>query len=194
MPHETAPKTSQEPRTFVLVAVLLFVVTTVVFWNVTRCDFVNYDDDLYVTGNAWVRQGLTWKGLAWAFDWRDCVYWHPVGWLSHMLDVECFGMNAWGHHLTNLLLHAGNGVLLFALLRRMTGALWRSAIVAALFALHPLRVESVAWITERKDVLSGFFGLLSLIFYARHAQSRVDNQPASIGNYLLALLFFALGL
>ena len=175
------------------VALGLFLVTAAVFWNVSRCDFVSYDDDLYVTGNAMVRQGLTWKGIAWAFDWRDCVYWHPVGWISHMLDVELFGMNPRGHHIINLLLHAANAVLLFALLRRMTGALWRSAIVAALFALHPLRVESVAWVTERKDVLSGFFGLLSLICYSRYAEAKGRGASSAI-SYLLALLCFALGL
>ncbi len=124
---------------------------------------------IYVTANAHVR-GLTWESVKWAFRTGCAGNWHPVTWLSHMLDCQLFGLKPWGHHLTNVLLHALNAVLVFALLQQMTGATWRSLLVAALFALHPLRVESVAWVAERKDVLSAFFGLLALIAYARYAQ------------------------
>ena len=109
--------------------------------------------------------------LKWAFLNPVAANWHPLTVLSHMLDCQLFGLKPWGHHLTNVLLHALNAALVFVLLRQMTGATWRSLLVAALFAVHPLRVESVAWVAERKDVLSGFFGLLSLIFYARYAEA-----------------------
>ena len=152
--------------------------------------------------------------LRWAFRSDYAGNWHPVTWLSHMLDCQLFGLKPWGHHLTNVLLHALNAGLVFALLQLMTGATWRSLLVAALFALHPLRVESVAWVSERKDVLSGFFGLLALIAYARYAQGQkaecrkqnadiaADTQATQWSTsslspslfYLLSLFFFALGL
>ncbi len=159
-----------------------------------RCDFVEYDDQIYVTDNYHVMAGLTWRSVLWAFTNLQAGFWQPLTWLSHMLDCQLYGLRAGGHHLTNLLLHLGNAVLLFALLRRMTGALWRSAMVAALFALHPLHVESVAWVAERKDVLSTFFGFLSLFFYARYAGSQIRNSKFGIRNYCLSLFFFALGL
>ncbi len=127
--------------------------------------FITYDDPAYVTGNAHVQAGLTWNSVRWAFSSMEEMNWHPLTWLSHMLDRELFGTEPWGHHLTNVLLHALNAVLLFFLLRRATGSMWRSLFVAALFGLHPLRVESVAWVSERKDALSTIFGLLSLLAY-----------------------------
>jgi protein O-mannosyl-transferase len=158
-----------------LPAVLLALVTVAIYWPATRCDFVNYDDDFYVTSNAHVQSGLTWESLKWA--WLNPVNcnWHPLTVWSHMLDCQLFGLKPWGHHLTSVLLHAFNAALVFALLQLMTGATWPSLLVAALFALHPLRVESVAWVSERKDVLSGFFGLLALLAYARYALGRREK-------------------
>ncbi|GAG96226.1 unnamed protein product, partial [marine sediment metagenome] len=151
-------------------------------------DFINYDDIGYVTGNDHVKSGLTLKGLIWSFQTTGFSNWHPLTWLSFMLDIELYGLNAGGHHLTSVLFHIANTLLLFILLRRMTAALWASAFVAALFALHPLHVESVAWISERKDVLSTFFGLLVLISYVRYTE-RLGRLW-----YLSALLFFIFGL
>ena len=159
-----------------VLAVLLVVTTIALYWPATHHDFVYYDDQLYVTSNVQVQNGLTLENIKWAFLNPVADNWHPVTVLSHMLDCQVFGLKPWGHHLTSLLLHALNAALVFLLLRAMTGATWRSLFVAALFAVHPLRVESVAWVAERKDVLSGFFGLLSLIFYARYAQSEIQNS------------------
>ena len=162
-----------------LLAVLLALMTIALYWPATRHDFINYDDQTYVTENVPVQSGLTLENIKWAFLNPVACNWHPLTVLSHMLDCQLFGLRPWGHHLTNVLLHALNAVLVFALLRQLTGAMWRSLLVAALFAVHPLRVESVAWVAERKDVLSGFFGLLALIFYARYAQSvTVGECPA----------------
>jgi tetratricopeptide (TPR) repeat protein len=155
---------------------------------VRHYEFTNYDDIGYVTGNDHVKSGLTLKGLIWSFQTTAFYNWHPLTWISHMADVELYGMFAGGHHLTNVFFHIANALLLFFLLRSMTDTLWRSAIVAALFALHPLHVESVAWVAERKDVLSTFFGMLSLISYVRYTQQQ------SRSGYALALLFFILGL
>ncbi len=139
--------------------------------------------------NWHVRRGLTGEGTAWAITTYHACNWHPLTWLSHMLDCQLYGLKPGGHHLTNVLLHAAAAILLFLALRRMTGALWPSAWVAAVFAIHPLRVESVAWVAERKDVLSGLFFMLTLWFYARYAE-----RPASWGRYLLVVASFALGL
>jgi len=170
-----------------LMGVLLALVTLVLYWPVTGFDFINYDDPQFVTSNAHVQGGLNWEGVKWAFSLNEGDYWHPLTWLSLMLDASLFGRKAGGFHFMNVAFHAANGVLLFLLLRRLTGAMWRSVVVAALFALHPLRVESVAWVTERKDVLSGCFGLLSLIAYACYAQGRgrrksETRNPKSEGN------------
>jgi tetratricopeptide (TPR) repeat protein len=153
---------------------LLAAATFAVFWQVSRHEFVNFDDPAYVTYNSVVREGLTWPGVAWAFTnlHGEATYWHPVTWLSHMLDCQLFGLKASGHHLTSLFLHTLNTLLLFVLLRRMTGRRGPSAMVAALFALHPLQVDSVAWIAERKNVLSAFFFMLTLWTYARYAEGR----------------------
>ena len=138
----------------------------------TGYDFVNFDDPQYVTGNQHVQSGWNWEGVKWSFINPVCWNWHPLTVWSHMLVCQAFGLNPWGHHLANVLLHALNAGLVFALLQQMTGARWRSLLVAALFAVHPLRVESVAWVSERKDVLSGFFGLLALIAYACYAEAQ----------------------
>jgi Tfp pilus assembly protein PilF len=170
----------------------LFLTTTAVFWPVTRCEFVNFDDSQYVTENPHIKQGLTLAGVGWAFSSTVEGNWHPVTCLSHMLDCQLFGLNARAHHLVNLLFHVANTLLLFHVLRRMTHELWPSAAVAALFALHPLHVESVAWVSERKDVLSTFFGLLTIAAYVRYAQE--DRAKRKVQKYLLVVFCFVLGL
>jgi len=160
----------------------------VVYYQVSTFDFTNYDTPKYVYNNSHVTDGLTAKGISWAFTTTYFSNWHPVTWLSHMLDVQLYGLNPGRHHLTNLLLHIANALLLFGVLRRMTGDLWQCSCVAALFALHPLHVESVAWVAERKDLLSALFGLLAMGFYLRYVEGR------GIGRYLLVILFFILGL
>lgn len=187
-----------------LVSVLLALAILAAYFPVAGLDFTNYDDPDYVTANPQVSAGLTWPGVAWAFGRAHASNWHPITWLSHMADCELFGLKPAGHHLTNLVLHAANSILLFLLLRSLTGACWRSAAVAALFALHPLHVESVAWVSERKDVLSAFFGFLCLWTYACFARSRSEavNSTTAVRSaprhrslwYALALVFFALGL
>jgi Flp pilus assembly protein TadD len=178
-----------------LLAVLLALVTMAVYWPATRHDFVDYDDDVYVTSNFHVQAGLTLAGLKWAFINPVCSNWHPLTMLSHMCDCQMFGLKPWGHHLTNILLHAANTVLVFLLLRGLTGTLWRSWVVAALFGLHPVHVESVAWVAERKDVLSACFGLIALLFYSRYARKRsLPNPQPSKLDYTLSLFFLALGL
>jgi Tfp pilus assembly protein PilF len=189
-----------------LICLLLCLVTLGIFWPLSRCDFINFDDPSYVTANTQVQRGLTWEGVAWAFRPGHGHYWHPLTWLSHMLDVQLFGKSPAGPHAVNVLFHAANAVLLFLLLTRLTGAHAKSAMVAALFALHPLRVESVAWISERKDVLSAFFGFVALLFYARYAQAHVTRQVAEVRpeappnpqpatrDFWMAVVFFALGL
>ena len=183
---QAAPHTSHHshsPRIPLwLLAVLLGLVTLALYWPATGLDFINFDDPGFVTENAHVQGGLSWEGVKWAFQLNQGDYWHPLTWLSLMLDMSLFGQKAAGFHFTNVALHAANGVLLFLLLRMLTGALWRSLLVAALFAAHPLRVESVAWVTERKDVLSGCFGLLALICYACYAERRMQNAECRMQN------------
>jgi tetratricopeptide (TPR) repeat protein len=159
-----------------------------VYLPVRNFDFVNYDDPDYVTENLHVRSGLTANGVAWALTSRDAGNWHPLTWISHMLDCQFFGLNGGGHHLTSLALHLLNTLLLFWVLMRLTGALWRSASVALLFALHPLHVESVAWVAERKDVLSATFWFLTILAYIRFVEQR------TLRRYLAVLLLFCLGL
>jgi len=187
-----------------LIALLLALITLLAYLPVVRDTFSNYDDDLYVTNNSVVQNGLTWAGVQWAFTTWHASNWHPLTWLSHMLDCELFGLDAGAQHYVNVLFHTVNAVLLLLLLFRTTGALWPSAFIAALFAWHPLHVESVAWIAERKDVLSTFFEMLALLAYTRFvAESKVRPSPlrsAGARNskykvfYALALLMFALGL
>jgi tetratricopeptide (TPR) repeat protein len=171
-----------------LVALLLAIVTLVVYAPARHYAFVNYDDPEYVYENAHVLNGLTLENIAWAFTRFYACNWHPLTWISHMLDCQFWGTNAGMHHLVNVTFHAANTVLLFIVLRKMTGARWRSALVAALFAWHPLRVESVAWIAERKDVLSTFFWLLTIGAYHWYVR-----QPGW-RRYLVVTLCFGLGL
>jgi Flp pilus assembly protein TadD len=188
---------------------LLALTTIALYWPAMGYDFVNCDDPEYVTANPHVQGGLNWDTVKWAFFNPVVGNWHPLTVISHMLDCQLFALNPGGHHLTSVLFHAFNAALVFVLLRQLTGVVWRSLLVAALFAVHPLHVESVAWVSERKDVLSGFFGLLSLIFYVRYAQrrSRIERRESNAGSnslaldlrhwsldYCIALFFLALGL
>jgi protein O-mannosyl-transferase len=153
-----------------LACIVLAAVTLAVFWGARQCQFVNYDDPDYITSNEEIQHGLTARSVRWAFQTGAASNWHPLTWLSHLADVQLYGMGPAGHHLTSVFLHAINGALLFLILRSMTGAYWRSLMVAALFALHPLRVESVAWVSERKDVLSTLFWMLTVWAYVRYAK------------------------
>ncbi len=171
-----------------LIFAVLLILTAAVFRPLLENDFINFDDDQYVTDNRHVQQGLKRQEFAWAFTTRDAANWHPLTWLSHMLDVELYGLNPRGHHLTSLLLHLANAGLLFFVFNRMTGGLWASAFVAAVFAVHPLHVESVAWVAERKDLLSAFFSLLTLWAY-HHYSSR-----PGVGRYVPVIVLFSLGL
>ncbi|HOI96327.1 MAG TPA: tetratricopeptide repeat protein [Syntrophobacter fumaroxidans] len=182
-------RTRRHGRAEVLLVCLFLAISTAgVYWQVKDHEFITFDDNEYVTANPQVLRGLTSDGVKWAFTSRDAGNWHPVTWLSHMLDVRMFGLNAGAHHLMNVLFHIANALLLFLVLHRMTHALWRSAFVAALFALHPLHVESVAWASERKDVLSTFFWMLTMGAYVLYAE-----KPGVV-RYLTALFSFALGL
>jgi protein O-mannosyl-transferase len=186
------PKTSRRKELSVgrdaLVCVALVALTWAVFGQTLRNDFVNFDDHAYVYENPEVTNGLTLHGIAWAFTHDHARNWHPLTTISHMLDCQLFGLNASGHHFTNVLLHTVAVVLLFLLLRQLTGTFWRSAFIAAVFAIHPLRVESVAWVAERKDLLSGIFFMLTLAAYVRYAR-----RP-SLGRYITMSILFALGL
>jgi tetratricopeptide (TPR) repeat protein len=184
-----------------LIALLLALGTLAVFLPVAQFGFVNFDDNEYITENLFVRHGLTPPGMKWAFTSFYDANWHPITWLSHMVDCELFELNAGGHHIVNVLFHAANAALLFILLWRLTRQIWPAALVAALFAWHPLHVESVAWISERKDVLSTFFALLTLLNYACFVQARADDRQNAptvkcqpLVYFWLALLFYALGL
>jgi hypothetical protein len=169
-----------------LIYLVLALATFIVFERLCHSDFVNYDDDVYVTENTHVNGGITADSIFWAFTSPHCHMWHPLTSLSHMLDCQLFGLNPSWHHLTSLLLHIASTLLLFWVLKRMTGAVWLSAFVAAVFALHPLQVESVAWVAERKSVLSGFFWMLTIAAYVLYAE-----RPG-IGKYLLVILVFCL--
>ncbi len=196
----------RKPANRTVVVVLALVLGTCwLYWPVRQHDFVWFDDPDYVIENAFVKLGVTWRSVSWAFTHSFSSNWHPLTWIFHMLDWQWFGPQAGGHHLVSVAFHAVNAALLFGFLRRATGAFWRPAVVAALFAWHPAHVESVAWISERKDVLSTFFGLLSLwayVNYARGAEYQASAVPAaSIRNpqpatrwYAAALATFALGL
>ena len=184
-------KTGEKSSIWKIVGICIFIALAVwmVFGQAIGYGFVNYDDDKYVYENPMVQKGMTWAGFAWAFTYGQIGHWHPLTWLSHMLDCQLYGLNAYGHHMTNLLFHTATAILLFLVLRQMTGALWRSAFVAMVFAIHPLRVESVVWVSERKDVLSGFFFTLTLGAYVRY----VRNPPSYV-RYVTVVLLFALGL
>ena len=171
------------------ICILLVIATFIAYMQVLNYGFItSFDDTEYLTSNWNIKAGLTKESIVWAFSTSYAANWFPVTWLSHMLDYELYGMEPFGHHLTSLIFHITNTLLLFGVLLKMTGALWRSGLVAVLFALHPLNVESVAWVSERKNVLSTFFLLLTLWAYVRY----VDKKNA--GNYLLVVLFLALGL
>jgi len=176
------------------ICISLAVLTWVVFGQLLQYDFINYDDPRYVYENTNITNGLTIGGIAWAFTHIHSMNWHPLTTISHMLDCQLYGLKPGAHHFTNVLLHSIAAILLLLVLQRMTGgpsgtgSIWRSAFVAAVFAIHPLRVESVAWIAERKDVLSGVFFMLTLLTYFRYVRVR------SIGHYLTVLFMFALGL
>ncbi len=195
-----------------LICLALAAITFGLYWPVQTHDYICFDDPQFVTENPIIQSGLNWKSIVWAFTHSVAVNWHPVTTLSHALDCQLFGVNPGAHHLVNAFFHSINGALLFLLLARMTGFTWRSAVVAGVFALHPLRVESVAWLAERKDVLSGFFFMLTLLAYAAYSKSkqssviseqssekRARHQPSAINYqpfryYALTLLCFALGL
>lgn len=220
-PAPQIPKGVERMRNPAFICLMLAVGTLAVFLPAMRNGFVDYDDGDYLTANAHVQSGLKWENIAWAFRTGHASNWHPLTWVSHMIDCQLFGQNAAAHHSMSVLFHMANTLLVFLVLRRMTGAHWRSALVAALFGLHPLHVESVAWVSERKDVLSGFFFLLTLWAYAKYVTSvegpaRKKSEirmPKSEGNpnaknpnvsasgtlhfvlwYGLAVIFFALGL
>ena len=180
--------TKQSRWTLFGISIFLVAITWAVFGQTFHHQFINYDDPLYVLDNPHVRAGLTWRGIAWAFTHVHSQNWHPLTSISHMLDCQLFGVNPGAHHLVNVFFHSAAAVLLFIFLRRATDSLWRSAFVAAVFAIHPLRVESVAWIAERKDVLSGVFFMLTLISYVAHTRKQ------SIGRYLTMSILFACGL
>lgn len=197
-------RTEEEKRRGRLVCAALMVVTFALYCPILGDSFINFDDSAYVTQNSMVQNGLTGMSLSWAFTSSYASNWHPLTWISHMVDYEVYGPKPGGHHLTSLLLHVLNVGLLFQVLLSMTGVMWRSAVVAALFAWHPLHVESVAWVSERKDVLSTFFWLLSMLAYARYAREFKVHPPSPKATedrgskfkvfYCLSLLCFALGL
>jgi tetratricopeptide (TPR) repeat protein len=186
----TSEKVSTESDSLkvLIVSFCLVVAIIVIYVPIIHFDFVGYDDELYVTQNSHVQKGFTPESLKWAFTTFHSGNWHPLTWLSHMLDCELYGLSSAGHHWTNVEFHIANTLLLFFILFKMTGVFWRSAFVAAFFALHPLHVESVAWVSERKDVLSTFFGLLMIFAYYRYVK-----MPC-LKNYLLVIIFLSLGL
>ena len=171
-----------------IICLLLVVIILAAYWQLPTHDFINFDDSGYITKNTHVKAGVTRENIAWAFNFINFAYWHPLTWLSHMLGFQLFGMNPSMHHLMNLFFHIANSVLLFFVLNRMTGSLLKSAFVAAVFAIHPLNVESVAWASERKNVLSTFFWMLTMLFYIRYV------EKSSIFNYLTTIFFFTSGL
>src|SRR5881296_71596 len=175
-------------RTRIVVYLFLVAISLAVFGQTIRYEFLNFDDDLYVYNTPAIQAGLTVKGLALAFTSPHARNWHPLATILHMLDCQLYGLKAGGHHATNVILHTIAVLLLFRVLREMTGAVWKSTIVAALFAVHPLHVESVAWVSERKDVLSAVFFLLMLNAYVRYTCAR------SVTRYLVVVVLFAAGL
>jgi tetratricopeptide (TPR) repeat protein len=187
---ETAETTGSSRHTGLVttLCIALVIIISAVYAQVGNQPFLNMDDNTYVTDNFHVASGITAQNIAWAFTSVDAANWHPLTWLSHMTDARLYGMNPRGHHLTNVVLHIISSLLLFLFLLRVTGAVWRSVLVAALFALHPLHVESVAWVAERKDVLSGLFWFLTLLLYCRYAATR------SAALYAVTLVCFVLGL
>src|SRR5690242_3808571 len=186
--HAPVRRPPRQPAVIVAICSVLVGITWLVFAQTLRHQFVTFDDPQYVYANPEVSAGLSISRITWAFTHSIAGNWHPLTTISHMLDCQLYGLNPAGHHFTNVLLHSIAAVLLFLVLQQMTGNLWQSVFVAALFAIHPLHVESVAWISERKDVLSAVFFMLTLDAYVRYVRTR------SLSWYLLALLVFALGL
>jgi protein O-mannosyl-transferase len=183
-PHSRQAAPARSRFAVAAVCVFLLLAILLVYGQTARHSFLNYDDPAYVSENTVVQNGLTWKGVAWSFTTFEGANWHPVTWLSHMLDCQLFGMRSGRHHGMNVAFHIVNSILLYLLLLRLTAAFWPSAVVAALFALHPLHVESVAWVAERKDVLSTMFGLLAI-----HAYVGYVRRPAALRYVLVAVLF-----
>ncbi len=188
------PFKKQKKETFsyvnrdILICLFLIIAILATYWQVKSHDFINFDDDIYITNNSYVQDGLTAKSISWAFITDHAGYWIPLTWLSHMLDCHFFGMNSGAHHMVNVFYHILNVLLLFLILKRMTGTFWRPCFVAALFALHPIHIESVAWAAERKDVLSAFFWMLTILSYIAF----VKHQ--NMIRYFIVLLFFASGI
>jgi Tfp pilus assembly protein PilF len=175
-------------RSDVLICLFLVIAILAVYWQTNYHEFINFDDSSYILQNQHVQNGLTSESISWAFGFADIAYWHPLTWLSHMLDCQIYGLIPGMHHRTSLIFHIVNSILLFFVLQKMTGALWKSAFVAALFALHPINVESVAWVAERKNLLSTFFWMLTMlayVYYTRHP---------NLYRYFLTLLLLMLGL
>ena len=169
------------------VCVVLCLVTLGLYWQTLGHEFLNYDDDFYLTNNLRVQAGFALENIEWAFRSTLAAHWHPLTWLSHMLDFKLFGMNPGGHHIASVFFHCANSVLLFLLLSRMTRGAWRAAFVAALFAVHPLHVESVAWASERKDALSAFFWFLTMVAYLWYV-----SKPGAIRYLAVAFVLHAL--
>ena len=186
-------ESSRRGRT-ILFSFLLFLLVLGVFLPAVRHEFITYDDQAYVTENREIQRGLTWDNVRWAFGGIHIWFYYPLTLLSHAADCQFFGLNPAGHHFTSVLFHALNAVLLFLVLKKITGGFWRSLIVATIFGLHPLRVESVAWVAERKDVLSTFFWLLAMMCYARWLITSDGGRPLARMFYTLSLAFFAMGL
>ena len=172
----------------VVICLFLIVATFCVYSQVQDHEFINYDDYQYIKDNWKIKSGLSKESISWAFTTFYAYNWFPITWLSHALDYQLYGLNPKGHHLTNLFFHIANALILFMVLLRMPGKLWRCAFIAAMFAFHPLNVESVAWVAERKNVLSTLFWLLTMWAYIHYA------EKSTIKNYGLVVLFFALGL
>ncbi len=181
-------KKSHKINPDILICLFLVIGILVVYWQVRNHTFVNFDDGSYILNNPHVRAGLNFEGIAWAFSLPGFDYWHPMTWLSHMLDCYLYGLNVGMHHRVSLILHIFNSILLFLVFKKMTGAIWRSAFIAAMFALHPMNVESVAWLAERKNVLSTFFGLLTMLTYIHY------SKRPSVFRYLPILFVYTSGL
>ncbi|MBL8177893.1 MAG: tetratricopeptide repeat protein [Bryobacterales bacterium] len=183
MPNPQTPTISRNEILALAAATLL------IFWRATSNGFIDLDDDFYVLLNSYVNRGLTGQGLEWAFVTYDYFYWHPLTWISHMLDSDLYGLSPWGHHLTNVLLHVANTVLVLIAFLRLTQNRWASLLASAIFAWHPLRVESVAWVAERKDLLSAFFWFLAVISYERYARTKSKKSYwCTIGAMVLGLM------
>ena len=172
----------------VLICLFLVIAILSVYWQMNYHEFINFDDSSYILQNQHVQKGLTSESISWAFGFTDLVYWMPLTWLSHMLDCQIYGLIPGMHHRTSLIFHIVNSILLFFVLQKMTGALWKSAFVAALFALHPINVESVAWVAERKNLLSTFFWMLTMLAYVYYT-----SHP-NLYRYFLTFLLLMLGL